>query len=182
MFLARRARFVIPLFAVFFETTIGFGAAPWLDVPFVRQVGAGCGAAAAAMVIQYWAARDPRLAAAAAGTERINEDLPAAGRGIPGKHLKAYLEERGFEVFVFNGDRADLENEFRKGRPLVVCFAPRGARGPLHYAVVAGVDGKAVWLNDPARGKLIREPLRSFQPAWNLTENWSLLAVPKALR
>jgi predicted double-glycine peptidase len=156
----------------------GSAPVPWLEVPFVRQTGAGCGAAAVAMVIQYWAGREPRFAPVAAETEGINEVLRPVGRGIPGNELKAYLEARGFQVFIFKGGRADLENEFRKGRPLVVCFAPRGVRRPLHYAVVAGVDESAVWLNDPARGRLLREPFRSFLPAWNLTGNWSLLAVP----
>jgi predicted double-glycine peptidase len=175
------ARILITLCLLLFEAS-AFSAKPWLEVPLVRQVGSGCGAAAIAMVIQYWAGKDARLAGVAAATERINLDLPAKGSGIPGSDLKAYLETRGFDVFVYSGDRADLENEFRKGRPVVVCFAPRSSRGPLHYAVVAGVDGDTVWLNDPTRGKLIPERLGRFQASWDFTENWSLLAVPRQSR
>jgi predicted double-glycine peptidase len=157
----------------------GSSAAPWLDVPLVRQTARGCGPAAIAMVIQYWAGRDPRLASTAAATEHIRQDLPATDRGVAGSALKGYLEAHGFDAFVFRGDRAALENEFRKGRPVVICFAPHGNRGWLHYAVVAGVDGDALWLNDPQRGRLIREPLRRFQAAWDATGNWSLAAVPR---
>jgi hypothetical protein len=35
------------------------------------------------------------LAAAAADSERITEDLPAGAQGIPGKALQSYLEARG---------------------------------------------------------------------------------------
>jgi predicted double-glycine peptidase len=160
----------------------GLAAAPWLDVPFVRQVGAGCGSAAVAMVIQYWAGQDVRLAGAAMEAERIDEDVPAEAGGVTGERLKAYLESHGFEVRVFSGDRASLEHEFRQGRPLVVCFAPRGLRRPLHYGVVAGIDNDSVWLNDPGRGKLVRERLAHFERAWSLTGNWSLLAVPRTSR
>jgi predicted double-glycine peptidase len=155
---------------------------PWLDIPFVRQTGAGCGAAAIAMVIQYWARQEPSLATAAADTERINKYLPANGKGIRGSALKAYLEARGFQVFVFRGERSDLKEQFAKGRPLVVCLAPKGARAPFHYAVVAGIDHAAVWLNDPARGKLVREELPRFDAAWKESDYWSLLAVPSRPR
>ena len=47
-------------------------ASAWLDIPFVRQTGAGCGSAAIAMVIQYWARQNPALTSAAAETERID--------------------------------------------------------------------------------------------------------------
>jgi predicted double-glycine peptidase len=153
-------------------------AAEWLDIPYVHQTGAGCGAAAVAMVIQYWARQEPSLAGAAAETERIDRDLPAGEKGIQGNALKSYLEERGFEVFVFRGERSDLEQQFEKGRPTVVCLGPKSSRGTFHYAVVAGLGHETVWLNDPARGKLIREDLRHFEAAWKESDHWTLLAVP----
>ncbi len=152
---------------------------PWLDVPFVQQVKAGCGSAAVAMVIEYWAHQFPGLAAAAADTEQINRLLPASAKGIQGRALKEYLEKRGFAAFVFDGELRDLEHHFEKGRPVVVCFAPKSLEPVLHYAVVVGVDGKGVWLNDPARGKLVREDLDRFLPEWKKTGNWALLAVPR---
>ncbi|HWB96013.1 MAG TPA: papain-like cysteine protease family protein [Bryobacteraceae bacterium] len=154
----------------------------WLDVPFVRQVRAGCGAAAIAMVIQYWARFQPSLAGAAADTERIDRMLPASAKGIQGQALKRYLEANGFDAFVFRGERSDLVDQFAKGRPLVVCLGYKGASGWLHYAVVVGIDREAVWLNDSARGKLIREGLDRFETAWKQTDYWSLLAVPRQAR
>lgn len=153
---------------------------PWLQVPFVQQTTAACGSAAIAMVVQYWAHQYPALDGAAADTERINRFLPpASAKGIQGEALKKYLEERGFDVFVFSGELQDLEHHFEKGRPVVVCLGLRGPGGALHYAVVVGVDRDSVRLNDPVRGKLVREDLRRFQAAWKATQNWALLAVPR---
>jgi predicted double-glycine peptidase len=158
----------------------GAASNDWLDVPFVQQVKAGCGPAAIAMVVQYWAREYPELSAAAVDTERINEALPAQSkRGIRGEALKTYLEERGFQAFVFSGEMQDLRAHFAKGRPVVVCFAPNARGGLLHYAVVAGVDDRSVILNDPTRGKLVREDLGSFEAKWKVTGNWAMLAVPR---
>jgi predicted double-glycine peptidase len=151
-----------------------------LDVPFVRQQGAGCGSAAVAMIVQYWARHFPALSGASKDTELIDRLIPVTSRkGIRGEALKAHLEREGFSAFVFTGELRDLEHHIAKGRPLLVCFAPRGPRAPLHYAVVVGVDGQKVWLNDPARGKLTPEGLDDFAKAWSVTRNWALLAVPR---
>lgn len=143
------------------------------------QVKAGCGSAAVAMVIEYWAYRYPSLQYAAEDAEQIDRLLPASRRGIRGEALRQYLNRRGFRAFVFDGELADLEHHFEKGRPVIVCFAPKGLHAPLHYAVIAGVDAHSVWMNDPARGKLIREHTDRFLDEWRATRNWALLAVPR---
>jgi predicted double-glycine peptidase len=146
----------------------------------VRQVKSGCGAAAVSMVVQYWARHNPELKRAADETDRIDELLPASRRGIRGGALKDYLAQRGFAAYVFDGEVQDLRDHFAKGRPVIVCLAPAGPRAPLHYAVVVGIDNHSVWLNDSARGKLVREPLDKFQNSWNVTGHWALLAVPRS--
>jgi predicted double-glycine peptidase len=152
----------------------------WLDIPFVQQVKAGCGSAAVAMVVEYWARQFPGLDKAQADAERINQLLPATSpKGIQGEALKQYLDGRGFQTFIFEGELLDLRNHFAKGRPVIVCLAPKGKGGPLHYAVVAGLDDRNVWLNDPARGKLFREDVERFGTEWRRTDNWALLAVPR---
>lgn len=156
-----------------------FAASDWLDVPFVPQVKAGCGSAAVAMVIEYWAYRYRSLQYAAEDTGQIDRLLPASRQGIRGEALRQYLNHRGFLAFVFDGELADLEHHFDKGRPVIVCFAPKGPHAPLHYAVIAGVDAHTVWMNDPARGKLIREDTDRFLDEWRATGNWALLAVPR---
>jgi uncharacterized protein YvpB len=151
----------------------------WLDVPYVEQVKNGCGSAAIAMLIQYWARQDPGLRGAADDSEAINRLLPPSSpRGIKGRELKQFLENRGFSAFIFDGELSDLRNHLDKGRPVLVCLALSGKHGPLHYAVVVGMDENAVWMNDPARGKLVRDELAKFTSAWKETGNWTLLAVP----
>jgi hypothetical protein len=131
------------------------------------------------MVITYWARQFPKLLAAAAqDTERINDLLPATTKGIKGRELKTFLEARGFTAFIFTGEPGDLRHHVEKGRPVVICLGPKGSGGPLHYAVVVGIDEQGVWLNDSARGKLIRDDLARFLAAWKVTDNWALLAVP----
>jgi predicted double-glycine peptidase len=156
-----------------------FAAGAWLDVPYVPQVKSGCGAAAVAMVVQYWARHHPELKDAAIETERINELLPASQRGIRGSVLKDYLGKRGFDAYIFSGELVDVRQHYSKGRPLIVCLGPQGSRGPLHYAVVVGVDEKSVWLNDSARGKLFEESLDRFDRSWEVSGRWALLAVPR---
>jgi predicted double-glycine peptidase len=158
------------------------GGTAWLDVPYVAQVKAGCGASAVAMVVGYWAEQYPAVRDAARDSERIDTLLPASAKGIRGAALKTYLDERGFSAYVFDGEMSDLRQHFSKGRPVVVCLGLRGEKGPLHYAVVVGLDDSGVWLNDSARGKLIHEDTAQFEKAWRATGNWALLAVPRTTR
>jgi ABC-type bacteriocin/lantibiotic exporter with double-glycine peptidase domain len=134
------------------------------------------------MVVQYWKRYHPELKNAANETDRINELLPASRRGIRGAALKDFLSERGFAVYVFDGEMQDLRSHFDKGRPVIVCLGASGLRAPLHYAVVVGLDDKSVWLHDSARGKLTREPLDRFEASWAVSGNWALLAVPQSVR
>ena len=134
------------------------------------------------MVVQYWARHNPALKNAAAETDRINDLLPSSRKGIRGSVLKQYLSERGFAVYVFDGQLQDLRQHFDKGRPVIVCLGLTGPRAPLHYAVVVGIEEESVWLHDSARGKLVRETLDRFQDSWKVTGNWALLAVPSDAR
>jgi uncharacterized protein YvpB len=59
---------------------------------------------------------------------------------------------------------------------------PGSKKTPLHYVVVTGIDWEheAVFLNDPARGKLLRVERAEFEKEWQAAGNWMLLAVPEA--
>lgn len=151
----------------------------WLDVPYVRQVEAGCGAASIAMVMQYWMKRGLQLDPALADGDRIYQALGSPSKGIKGQALKQYLEEQGFQPFLINGELQDLRDHLQKGRPVIVCLAPKSNRGPLHYVVVVGVNENGVTMHDPARGKLITETEERFLREWKATGNWTLLAVPR---
>jgi predicted double-glycine peptidase len=130
------------------------------------------------MVMQYWAGQ-AGFDGAAADAEKIDEALPPSSKGVTGEALKGYLESHGFSAYVFSGELSDLRDHITKGRPVVVCLGLKGPKGPLHFVVVAGVEDRAVILNDPTRGKLFREEMDPFLRAWKATRNWAMLAVPR---
>lgn len=153
----------------------------WLDVPFVKQEKNGCGAASVAMLMQYWQRQQgarPDPAGEAEAIQRALYSSPA--RGIYASGLERYLQQHGFRTFSFQGKWDDLKEHLTKGRPLIVALKPAGNRRPLHYVVVAGLDGEQsiVLKNDPAERKLLQQDRSSFEKEWNAAANWTLLAVP----
>ena len=152
----------------------------WLDVPYVHQEKDGCGSASLAMVLQYWKGKNFEVAADRMDPAAIQRELYAKKpRGIYASDMEKYLRDTGFEVFAFRGEWSDLRAQVAQGRPLIAGLKPKGA--PAHYVVVVGVDPQdaAVLVNDPERGKLVRIPRREFEKAWQGTETWTLLAVPR---
>jgi ABC-type bacteriocin/lantibiotic exporter with double-glycine peptidase domain len=154
-------------------------APSWLEVPYVRQIEAGCGAASIAMVMQYWMKQGAQLDPSLADGDRIYESMGSPRQGIKGQALKQYLEQHGFQTFIIDGAMQDLSDHLAKGRPIVVCLAPKSNRGPLHYVVVVGLSDTEVTMHDPARGKLVTESNERFLREWKATGNWTLLAVPR---
>jgi ABC-type bacteriocin/lantibiotic exporter with double-glycine peptidase domain len=153
----------------------------WLDVPFVAQQKDGCGAAAIAMVMQYWEQHEGRPAQPEAEPAQILRTLysPQA-HGIYASAMVRYFRQNGYRTFAFAGQTADLEQQLTDGRPLLVALKP-GFRSSLHYVVVAGLDQPAhlVLVNDPAERKLLREDMSQFEREWRMAGNWTLLAVPE---
>jgi ABC-type bacteriocin/lantibiotic exporter with double-glycine peptidase domain len=156
-------------------------AGVWLDVPFVKQSKDGCGSAAISMVLQYWNEHGAKIETHRSDPQAIQKELySSAARGIHSSDMERYLKESGFRVFPVDGKWTDLEEQLRKGRPVIVSLRPNGG-APLHYAVVTGMDWEkgAVFLHDPARGKLLRIERTEFEKEWRANRNWMLLAVPE---
>jgi len=152
----------------------------WLDVPFVKQSEEGCGSAAIAMLLQYWSAHGATIEGERADAAAIQRKLYSRkAHGIFATDLERYIKESGFRAFAFRGEWSDLKEHLSKGRPLVISLRPRGA-GPFHYVIVTGMDWEreAVFVNDPARGKLLRMERAEFDKEWLAARNWTLLAVP----
>ena len=154
----------------------------WLDVPYVKQTEDGCGSAAISMLLQYWNAHGAGIDSRRADSTAIQKQLYSCEvRGIRASDMESYLKESGFRVFPLNGDWKDLLNHLKQGRPLIASLQLGGAKSPLHYVVVTGIDwqNEAVFLNDPARGKLLRVAREDFEKQWRPNRNWMLLALPK---
>src|ERR1700760_1982278 len=113
----------------------------WLDVPFIRQEKDGCGAAAIAMVMQYWPTQQAKAADSSADEVAIQRILYSSkDHGIRASDLERYFQDHGFRTFAFQGKWDDLEQHLKKGRPLIVALKPSALETSLHYVVVAGID------------------------------------------
>jgi len=155
----------------------------WLDVPFVKQTEEGCGSAALAMLLQYWSAHGTHLAAGRSDANAIQKELYSRkAHGIFASDMERYLRESGFREFAVRGEWSELRPHLEQGRPLIVSLQPGSPKAPLHYVVVTGIDWQrdAVFVHDPARGKLLRIERPQFEKEWLAAGNWMLLAVPSS--
>ena len=155
----------------------------WLDVPFIKQTVEGCGSASIAMLLQYWSAHGTQISPQREDADAIQKELYSRkGHGIYASDLERYLRESGFRVFALRGEWSDLRDHLSKGRPLILSIEPGGSHAPLHYVVATGIDWQreAVFVNDPARGKLLRIEKAEFEKEWQATKNYLLLAVPES--
>jgi predicted double-glycine peptidase len=155
----------------------------WLDVPFVKQTEEGCGSAALAMLLQYWSAHGVSVSSGHADASAIQKELYSRkAHGIFASDMERYLRESGFREFALRGEWNDLRPHIEQGRPLIASLQPAGPKSPLHYVVITGIDWQrdAVFLHDPARGKLLRMERLQFEKEWSAARNWLLLAVPSS--
>jgi predicted double-glycine peptidase len=158
-------------------------AGVWLDVPFVKQTEDGCGSASLSMLLQYWGAHGTAVGAGTADASSIQQKLfSRKARGIFASDMQRYLQDSGFRVFAVRGDWSDLRRHLSRGRPLIISLQPGSKKSPFHYVVVTGIDWahEAIFLNDPARGKLLRVERGEFEKEWQAARNWMLLAVPES--
>lgn len=134
------------------------------------------------MVMRYWAAQQGTAPGADSDEGAIQRELfSPRDHGIAAGQVGEYLRQHGFQVFALNGSWGDLEEQLRKGRPLIAALKPRG-QSELHYVVIDGIDAQRgmVTLNDPAERKLLTRERAGFENEWSATHNWMLLAVPAA--
>lgn len=153
-----------------------------LDVPFVAQPKNGCGAASISMVMQYWQRENAAAQPDSANVNAIQRALYSnQAKGIFASAMERYFVGAGYRTFAIRGRWSDLRANLEKGRPLIVGLAPEGPRDPLHYVVVAGMDWVHNWVfvNDPAQRKLLKMARADFEKKWAVTDDWTLLAVPK---
>jgi ABC-type bacteriocin/lantibiotic exporter with double-glycine peptidase domain len=155
----------------------------WIDVPFVVQSPNGCGSAAISMVMRYWAKEEGKPSPPSADSRKIQAVLYSPQvEGISASSMQRYFRESGYRVFAFQARWGDLLHHLQLGRPLIVGLRASGPFGPLHYAVVVGIDAAQgfLFLDDPAQRKMLRISRKGFESEWRHTRNWTLLAVPRA--
>lgn len=168
--------------AVFSISYANTASGVMLDVPFIAQPKNGCGAASIAMVMMYWRHGTTEAESGAPDVQAIQRALYSKkAKGILASAMERYFEDAGYRTFAISGRWSDLRENIEKGRPLIVGLAPESPRDPLHFVVVAGIDWENNWLfvNDPARRKLLKMGRAEFEKEWAATKDWTLLAVPK---
>jgi predicted double-glycine peptidase len=155
-----------------------------LEVPFIKQQSKGCGSAALAMVIQYWSHRGLITRSdKAADPLFIQKQLyDSSAQATKGSDMQRYLREHGFEAFAIDAEFGDLWSHISRGRPVIICLAPRGKS--VHYVVVVGAERfpHQVLIHDPQRGAFLRVGIDRFEEAWRATGGWALVAAPEGIR
>lgn len=142
---------------------------PLLDVPYLPQSEALCGAAAIAMVMRYWGARGIYA-------ETFADLVDVEAEGIRGTELIRALESRGFAAMSFRGDLGQIQTTLEKRHPLVALIEDRPGR--LHYVVIVGWRGDRIIVHDPARAPYRVVLLEAFLRAWSVSGFWTLVAQP----
>ena len=188
MFLAFASFLLSTLPALVGYTAPANSSGVWLEVPYVRQTEEGCGSASISMLLQYWSAHGAPIAAERADAESIQKQLYSRkAHGIFASDMERYFRESGFREFAIRGEWSDLRQHLEQGRPLIISIQASakagGSKAPLHFVVVTGMDWEreAVFINDPARGKLLRMERQEFEKEWEAGRKWMLLAVPAAV-
>jgi len=144
-------------------------------VPLVLQKGKDdCGAAAVAMVLNYW--RVPATA------DQVQIECLPSGSGLRAGDLRDFVRGRGLEAFLIRGERTDLENELSRGRPVIVGLVkPYIDGGRTHYEVVVALHpahGKVVTL-DPTLGWQVNT-WEGLHAEWEPAGQPALIVFPSA--
>ncbi len=117
-----------------------------LKVPYQPQEPEQCGAAALAMVLNYWGYAET--------TETLGHELlvPAIHGTIPALIADA-ARTRGFEASIRSVPLASLPSLLREGIPPIVFLAPEAPATVGHFAVVTGMraDASAIRLHGPRK-------------------------------
>ncbi|HKE20490.1 MAG TPA: cysteine peptidase family C39 domain-containing protein [Kofleriaceae bacterium] len=154
----------------------------WISVravePVRQESARDCGPAAIAMVVRFWGVplrlADATRAALLAGSDR-GSTLGA---------LRDVARARGLTAFAIRADRATLQHELERGRPVVVgLLRARGDRRLSHYEVVVGIrpDSGDVATIDPAAGLGIRR-WSQLAAEWDPAGRPALVVIGRAGR
>jgi len=94
--------------------------------------------------------------------------------GIDDRGMKKAAEKLGFKVEIKNNSSyKDIESWLKKSIPVIVNWFTRGRNdypesetADGHYSVVAGLDDKFIYLQDPEVGKMRKIKRYDFMRVW----------------
>lgn len=146
-----------------------------MKIPYSKQKrGYYCGPASLQMVFGYFRHYISQDKLAEKGRTRHDRGTSRAG-------MIRVARENGFHTYAQNDSDLPKIADFLKRRlPVIVNFIePSDEEG--HYAVVSGLSGKQIILNDPWNGKNFKLDIRDFLERWRGGRNsrkW-LLVISK---
>jgi ABC-type bacteriocin/lantibiotic exporter with double-glycine peptidase domain len=148
------------------------------DVPYIRQIGAQCGPASLAMVLNYWGVdKDQNALAQQIGT----------ATGTSPRMMIDYPRSIGFKAENYSGSLERIAENISNCRPVIVMqwlnYGDRQEARVGHYRVVTGYDRekKLIFMNDPNRNGHSRLDFSVFLDLWDTrmhphgTMNWMLV-------
>ena len=126
-----------------------------------------CGPASLKMVLDYY------------GIEKTEKELVKMtgcdkDLGVDNKGIKKTAKALGFKVKIKNNSSySDIQKWLDKGVPIIVDWFTRGRIDYTdsdvpdgHYSVVAGLDDKFIYLQDPEIGKIRKIDKKDFLTVW----------------
>jgi len=143
------------------------------SVPYIKQVGPKCAAAALAMVLRRFGREVDQ--------EQLFKQLRGRTGGAHAHMLPEAARRHGFEAHPYVGSLADLRRKLAAGAPVVLFLNPMG----MGHAVVAiGYDeGRGeVILHDPATAPFRRVSYARLDRQWSESDRSGIVVVPKGDR
>jgi len=136
--------------------------------PFQETLNAGmCGPASLKIVLDYY------------GIEKSEKELAKLCKvdkilGTNDKNIRQVAEQLGFNVVIKNNSSfKDIEKWLDKKVPVIVDWFTKGRQeysesetADGHYSVVAGLDKKYIYLQDPEIGKIRKLKRKDFMKVW----------------
>jgi len=126
-----------------------------------------CGPASLKIVLDYY------------GVEKSEKELAKLCKvdknlGVDDKDIKRVAEQLGFKVVIKNNSSfKDIEKWLDKKVPVIVDWFTKGRQeysesetADGHYSVVAGLDEKYIYLQDPEIGKIRKLKRDDFMRVW----------------
>ena len=126
-----------------------------------------CGAASLKIVLDYYGVQESEKELAKLC--KVDKDL-----GTNDKNIKRIAEKLGFKVIIKNNSSfKDIEKWLDKKVPVIVDWFTKGRQeysasevADGHYSVVAWLDDRYIYLQDPEIGKIRKLKRNNFMRVW----------------
>lgn len=125
------------------------------------------------MLLQYWGMR--------VSPAQVGRAAPETELGCRAADLRAFARKQGLNALILRGELSDIEEQLKKGRPLLIGIVKRYGDGSARpsYQLVVGYHPttKSLVTIDPAAGFRQTDPAGLLEE-WEPTGRLMLLVYP----